>query len=597
MRIGTILIRELQVLSRRVSGYWLRVVFLGLAFLAWSIPYILIPNDGVSILYLVTIVSMVIFGLSAGLSVSDTISSERRLETLGLLMLTPLRPVEILFGKLMTGVTHFLLCLFAITPFLAIPLLSGGVTWADVLRCCLAIWAMTFLGLSVGLFWTVVFRELKNSSTATVITLLGVHLIPSLPLLPLLILLELFNVRLYYYAEDFLFPIVNIMQHTIGATFDSSRYFSSIAVLIGTGTGFIIAAYFSFRLVWRWETNPHSAAPNPQSTPLDNKSTKNELNRNRQLVIIDTENPYQKLIAAFHPKQFWLQGIINLTFIISMIGSLLLLSDSSLRSHYGGISVAFFLMLELVVRWTVAVETPQQIIHDRKTGFIELLMVSPLSDKSIVSGLITNLRQFQFNQSLFLCIHCLSLYLLIIHNERYRLFWSTNTLICGTIIFLFWGFRSRANHLQSNRFKIFAIGCLCIFCMLLLLIFDLQFNSRRVGFIIYYCCLVGIFFLSFYELHAIRFFGLYLAARNLTHLKIILILFAINFILPLLLFVLIASAVLLIDIRFLSSLLDIKSDYVVAGMVFIWLLVRINIAMVLYKFSFKRLLEFRQINV
>ena len=796
MRIGTILIRELQVLSRRVSGYWLRVVFLGLAFLAWSIPYILIPNDGVSILYLVTIVSMVIFGLSAGLSVSDTISSERRLETLGLLMLTPLRPVEILFGKLMTGVTHFLLCLFAITPFLAIPLLSGGVTWADVLRCCLAIWAMTFLGLSVGLFWTVVFRELKNSSTATVITLLGVHLIPSLPLL---ILLELFNVPLYYYADDFLFPIVNIIDHTIGATFDSSRYFYSIAVLIGTGTGFIIAAYFSFRLVWRWETNPQSAAPNPQSTALDNKSTKIELNRNRQLVIIDTENPYQKLIAAFHPKQFWLRGIINLIFIFTMIGFLLLLSDNSLRSNYGGISVAFFLMLELVVRWTVAVETPQQIIHDRKTGFIELLMVSPLSDKSIVSGLITNLRQFQFNRSLFLCIHCFSLYLLIIHNERYRLSWSTNTLMfdfvsfigaifwiylglrleikesntkrfllmiiaqallfgayflifvnfnsssslfyslefqrlkiyftdferlkiiflfltgiiflsffslrvelkklntikfeflmtghlliilnlvidyldysykypfghsiillafiggslyttycllqsnrnnlqpkrivllmiaqlsiaggfyylmaialsfndrhltsvyfwvtCGTIILLFWGFRSRANRLQSIRFKIFAIGCLCIFCMLLLLIFDWQFNSRRVGFIIYSCCLAGIFFLSFYELHVIRFFGLYLAARNLTHLKIILILFTINFILPLFLFVLIASVVLLIDIRFLSSLFDIKSDYVVAGMVFSWLLVRVVIAMVLYKFSFKQLLEFRQINV
>ena len=168
------------MLSRRVTGYWLRAVFLGLIFLAWFIPFLIIPNDGDQILITVTIVLMVIFGLNSGLSVSDTISSERKLNTLGLLMLTPLRTCEILFGKLITGVTQFLLCLFAITPFLAIPLLSGGVTWADVLRCCLAIWAMTFLKLSVGLFWSVVFRDLKNTSTATSITLFGIHLIPFL---------------------------------------------------------------------------------------------------------------------------------------------------------------------------------------------------------------------------------------------------------------------------------------------------------------------------------------------------------------------------------------------------------------------------------
>ena len=85
MRIGTILIRELLMLSRRVTGYWLRAVFLGLIFLAWFIPFLIIPNDGDQILITVTIVLMVIFGLNSGLSVSDTISSERRLNTLGLL--------------------------------------------------------------------------------------------------------------------------------------------------------------------------------------------------------------------------------------------------------------------------------------------------------------------------------------------------------------------------------------------------------------------------------------------------------------------------------------------------------------------------------
>ena len=785
MRIGTILQRELQVLSRRVSGYWLRTVFLGLIFLAWFIPFLIIPNDGDLILITVTIVSMVLFGLSSGLSVSDSISSERRLNTLGLLILTPLRLVEILFGKLITGVTQYLLCLFAITPFLAIPLLNGGVTWADVLRCCLAIWAITFLGLSVGLFWSVVFRELKNSSTATFITILGIHLIPSLPLL---IFYELFNVMLYSDENDFLFPLVGIIEATTGAAFDFSRYFNSIVVLIGTGIGFIIAAYFAFRLVWRWETNPQSAAPNSQSTILGNKPTKVKSNKNRPLCINDTENPYQKLIYVFHPKQLWLRNIIYLFFIFTMICVLSLIIDFSGKSNdLIWLGLLFLLALELAVRWTVAVETPYQIVHDRKTGLMELLMVSPLSNKSIVSGLITNLKQLQFNRSLFLCVNYLSFYLLIILNEGYN--WSTDTpvfyivcfigaifwiyfglrleikksstkrfllmiiaqasllgsyflifvnfnsplssinstdfergliiflfltgitflsffglrfklkplnkikfillmighlliigtlvidyldhpykypfgriiilltfigvslsisycflqsnrnqlqtkrivllmiaqlyiaggfyylmtvalpftnrqltsiyfwLTCGTILLLFWGFRSQSKRLRTNRFVLFAIGCLCIFYIFLLLLFDGQFNSRRVGFIIYSCCLAGTLFLSSYELHAIQFFGLYLAARNLSHSKIISILFAINFILPLLLFVIMAIVGLIIQFPFVKLFGSIISHNLVAGTVFGWLLVRIVIAVVLYKISSKQLLKFRQINV
>ena len=787
MRIGTILLRELLVLSRRVSGYWLRTVFLGLVFLAWFIPFLIIPNDGDLILITVTIVSMVIFGLSSGLSVSDTISSERRSNTFGLLMLTPLRPIEILFGKLITGVTQFLLCLFAITPFLAIPLLSGGVTWADVLRCCLAIWAMTFLGLSVGLFWSVVFREITNSSSATSITLLGLHLIP---MLTLYIFEELFNELLYSDPSAILFPLVGLIEATIGAAFDFSRYFNSIVVLIATGIGFIIAAYFAFRLVWRWETNHQSAAPNSQSTILGNKPAKIKSNKNRLFCINDTENPYQKLIAVFHPKQLWIRNIIYLFFIFTMICVLFSILDPSGKSDdYIWLGFLFLLPLELIVRWTVALETPHQIVHDRKTGLMELLMVSPLSDKSIVTGLITNLNQFQFNRSLLLVISHLSLFLAMVLYENPSRSWSTDTpivhfacfigliiwiyfglrlelkesstkrffqmiiaqasllgvyflilvnfnlssssinstnfyngtiiylflagiiflsyfslrfelkplssikfsfllighlfiigpltsdfyfydydkypfghivillafigaslyitffllpsngtqskskrivllilaqlsitsgfyylmaaslsfnerlsigsyfwLSCGAIILLFWGFRSPSKRWRTNRFILFAIGGLTIFFIILLCLFDWHWDHGLEQVIIFSCFFAGNILLTFYELYSVQTFGLYLAACNLTHLKIILILFAINFIFPFLLLVLIGISPLFIDFHHISLYYNIEELYLLAGLLTFWHLVRITTALILNKISTNQLRNFRQIN-
>jgi len=787
MRIGTILIRELLVLSRRVSGYWLRAVFLGLVFLAWFIPFLIIPNDGDLILITVTIVSMVIFGLSSGLSVSDTISSERRSNTLGLLMLTPLRPIEILFGKLITGVTQFLLCLFAITPFLAIPLLSGGVTWADVLRCCLAIWAMTFLGLSVGLFWSVVFREIKNSSTATSITLLGLHLIP---MLSLYILEELFNKMLYADDYFFLFPTIGLVEATTGAAFDFSRYFHSIVVLFGTGIGFIIAAYFAFRRVWRWETNSHAVAPNSHSTILGNKPTKIKSNQNRPLCINDTENPYQKLIAVFHPKQLWFRYIIYLFFICTMICVVSsILNFSAQSDDLIWLGLLLLLPLELVVRWTVAVETPHQILHDCKTGLMELLMVTPLSDKSIISGLSTNLNQFQFNRSLLLGVSHLSLFLAVLFYENSSLSWATDTpivhfvcfigsimwiylglrlelnesstkrfilmilahsslfgiyfliliyynltsgsiyspffydgtiiylflagmiflsffglrcelkslssikfllliicqafiigtlasdfyfynydrypfghiillfafiggslyitycilkingkrlqpkrivlllitqlsiasgfyylmdaalsfndhlaigsyfwLSCGAIILLFLGFRSRSNRWRTNRFILFAIGGLSIFYISILLLFHWQGGYEREEVIIYSCFFAGNVMLSFYELYTVQTFGLYLAARGLTHFKIILILFTINFIFPLLLLVIIGITPFIMDFRQISLYYNIQEVYLAAGLFIIWHFVRITTALILSKISSKQILNFRQIN-
>ena len=103
--------------------------------------------------------------------------------------------------------------------------------------------------------------------------------------------------------------------------------------------------------------------------------------------------------------------------------------------------------------------------------------------------------------------------------------------------------------------------------------------------------------MSFYELSTVQSLGLYLAVRNLTHFKIIWILFTINFIFPLFLLIfLITSAFLIVD-HLRLSLSRIEQIYVMTGQVIIWHLARITIALILNIISTNQLRKFRQINV
>ena len=318
MQISTVLVREFQILSRRASGYWLRVIFIGLIFLAWVLPFIFLPNNGSTILLTVTIISIIIFGISAGVTVSDSISSERREDTLGLLILTPLSPFSILMGKLTTGVLQYLLSLFAVTPFLALPILSGGVTWGDILRCCLSIWTITFLGLSIGLFWTVLCRHFRNSSTACIITALGIHIIP------IFILLILISIP-YRIGDSLLIfvPLVNLIGKSVGTMYNSSWYFWSAGSLWGIALLFLFAAYIAFRIVWHLETNPNTPATHKPKAVINYESSAINDRILRPLRIDDRENPYKKLIAAFYNKQLSFKIITYLTFILIVFSAIL----------------------------------------------------------------------------------------------------------------------------------------------------------------------------------------------------------------------------------------------------------------------------------
>ncbi len=83
---------------------------------------------------------------------SDSISSEQREGTLGLLFLTQLRGHDIVLGKLLAASLRAAYSLLGTLPIMAISLLIGGVSVLEFVRVALHLMVTLYLSLSIGLY-------------------------------------------------------------------------------------------------------------------------------------------------------------------------------------------------------------------------------------------------------------------------------------------------------------------------------------------------------------------------------------------------------------------------------------------------------------
>jgi ABC-type transport system involved in multi-copper enzyme maturation permease subunit len=159
-----IVARELRVASRRRWTYWGRFSAALLAVIAMSLVLLLgrliDPREIGSVLFdtvaMLGFFCIAIFGtqLTCG-----CLSTERREGTMGLLFLTDLRGYDVVFGKLAATSFHAAYNLLSVLPVLAIPLLLGGVTGGEEWRVALVSANLLFFFLSVGMFSSSVCRQ------------------------------------------------------------------------------------------------------------------------------------------------------------------------------------------------------------------------------------------------------------------------------------------------------------------------------------------------------------------------------------------------------------------------------------------------------
>jgi ABC-type Na+ efflux pump permease subunit len=126
--------RELRESARRPINSWLRLAGAGAGVVFFCCTSTNMPDSIVGG-YLFSCLHLLLLCLICALVpalAADCIARERREGTLGLLFMTPLTASGIVLGKILAQTLRAVTFWLAVLPVLTIPFLYGGITWADV---------------------------------------------------------------------------------------------------------------------------------------------------------------------------------------------------------------------------------------------------------------------------------------------------------------------------------------------------------------------------------------------------------------------------------------------------------------------------------
>src|SRR2546422_6723684 len=187
MRFLPVVEREPRMAARRRSTYGLRLL-VALAAFSLTLWICTLPARGQpptelgkSLFAVLTIMSFAYCLLIGPFLTTDSISSEKREGTLGLLFLTDLSSFDVVLGKWAATSLAGFYGLLAVLPVLGIPLLLGGVTPGEYGRVALAVVNAILFSLTAGMFVSAISRDQTKAILASLILVLALSgLLPGL---------------------------------------------------------------------------------------------------------------------------------------------------------------------------------------------------------------------------------------------------------------------------------------------------------------------------------------------------------------------------------------------------------------------------------
>ncbi|MDB6028405.1 MAG: hypothetical protein JWM68_4628 [Verrucomicrobiales bacterium] len=391
--------RELRVAARRRSTYRIRfwAVTAGSIVFGWRCLQMVQQQTSHAAQGHELFLTLVILGftfalLSGAYTTSDSLSAEKREGTMGLLFLTDLKSYDIVLGKLVASSLSAAYGLVAIIPMLAVPILLGGVSMMDFMHAVIAIGSALFLSLASGLVASTHNRNERKATFFTALILLIVMFVP------------------YASPGYLLLPIF------LGARVTSGLFWPSVCAVWGCTLLFL--AWVSLRLPGSWQDKVSTKKLRVETQVAHIGREKTRSQRSRKWLEI---NPFLWISFRDGKKQFhaWL-------FLTAMITIWLL-------SYFSWKDVMFDSMMTgpLVVilngflKIWIVTEACQQLIEARRSGALELLLSTPLTDRDIIRGQWHALRR-QFGLPL-LILGVLEI-ILIFKGERNTSFFTAAVL-------------------------------------------------------------------------------------------------------------------------------------------------------------------------
>lgn len=362
--------RELRVSARKRVTFWVRIVGAAVAVLVGAVCFYLTvigPGFGTNTMGRGMFMTLTWLAFAAAIGAglfltSDSLSEEKREGTLGFLFLTDLRGSDVVIGKLAAAGLRGLYGMLAMLPVLAVTLLMGGVTGMTFFKTSLALMNALLASLAAGLFVSAISRHSPKALAGTLALL--VLWVATGPVIDAVL------ARFYQRAPE---PLLSFSSP--GYLFLSAHSWGQMpfwwALLANQLLTWTLVALSGVLVPRTWQDNPSVPAQRPRRGARKRGSLRR--------VLLDV-NPVTWIASLDRWPANALWGIA----IVAILGALatftVTLSWAWMVSSYVGS------LLSLVVYLFVALQAARFLVEARRSGLLELLLATPLTERQIVHG-------------------------------------------------------------------------------------------------------------------------------------------------------------------------------------------------------------------
>jgi ABC-type transport system involved in multi-copper enzyme maturation permease subunit len=391
-----VILRELRAGSRRWTTYWLRLLAAGavLAAIAYWLTqprfaFISPAQAGHQIFLLLHWVVLAAIWIIVPMLTADTLSREKREGTLGLLFLTNLSARAIVFAK---GAAAGLLALtlwLSVVPIMTVPVLMGGVPSQEIIFSCSIALGSISLALAVGLIASAVSRRGAGAvAFALLLSWLG-HIF-----FCMLVVFATGAVKLIGYAGGMtkLFLVLTGVMMTWSLDTTSTGLVAPPTAAGRMATGFLLIPLLSFLLALfpTWLA-ALVLRRNWQDKPKSKRQTDTEKFFCSPVFLTGVFRAWMRRSLERNPIG-WLEKRRVTSRIMSWVWLAIMISFSTTLAYGGsGMRPREFNVLMWMLLISIAYVAAGSFRRERETGALELILVTPLSERQIINGRLRGL--------------------------------------------------------------------------------------------------------------------------------------------------------------------------------------------------------------
>jgi len=307
---------------------------------------------------------------------ADSISAEKREGTLGLLFLTDLSSLNVVLGKWAASSLTGFYGLLAVLPSLGIPLLLGGTTPGEYGRVALAVVNAILFALAAGMFVSAVSRDQSKAVLASLILVLALSGL--LPGVMALFSTGFWGRGLWGYPPLALASPVLAGQFALDSAFKANPrlFWYALGVVHSMTWVLMIATIVVVGRVWHREA-AETVVRSRRWIRLG-RSTRWQRRLNRRL----DSNPVYA-VASRHRWPHWLFWIL-----VGIVTINIYWLTRGARNNAGAYQFhqQFSNAMYFINRIWLAAMACRFFVEARRTGAIELLLTTPLSDRLVRKG-------------------------------------------------------------------------------------------------------------------------------------------------------------------------------------------------------------------